>query len=226
MVSLNVATSLGCFLGINQTIYVNPVPTPNFNTTLLCPQQPVNFTDITTNPAAGTWQWDFGNPNDPNDQSTQPNPSYTYNTPGTYTVNLNITSTEGCVASTSQTFTIYPLFEADAGPNKEICFGQSTFLEGSDEFSWYTYNWTPTDSTQNAGTRTPTVTPSATTTYTALVTDPNGCSDTDQTTVTVNPLPQVNIVADTLACFGESTAINGIVSGNISKLSMDQQPRI
>lgn len=215
VVSLNVSTSLGCFLGINQTIYVNPVPTPNFNTTLLCPQQPVNFTDITTNPAAGTWQWDFGNPNDANDQSTQQNPSYTYNTPGTYTVNLNITSTEGCVASTSQTFTIYPLFEADAGPNKEICFGQSTLLEGSDEFSWYNYSWTPTDSTQNAGTRTPTVNPSATTTYTALVSDPNGCTDTDQTIVTVNPLPQVNIVADTLACLGESTTINGVVSSNI-----------
>lgn len=214
-VTLNVSTSLGCFLGMIQTVYVKPIPTPNFSTTTLCPQLPVVFADLTTNPTAATWQWDFGNPNDPNDQSTQQNPTYTYNAPGTYTVNLNLTSTEGCVASTSQTFTIYPLFEADAGIDKAICLGQSTTLEGSDEFSWYVYSWTPTDSTQNADTRTPTVNPAATTTYTALVSDPNGCTDTDQTTVTVNALPQVTIAADTLGCLGETTAINGIVGSNI-----------
>jgi PKD repeat protein len=51
----------------------------------------VNFTDLSTgNPT--TWSWDFG---DGVGTSTQQNPSYTYDTPGLYTVELAVTSACG-----------------------------------------------------------------------------------------------------------------------------------
>jgi hypothetical protein len=42
----------------------------------------------------------------------------------------------------------------------------------------------------------PVASPRTTTTYTVTVTHPNGCTDTDQVVVTVNPLPTVDAGAD------------------------------
>ena len=46
----------------------------------------VHFTDTSKGGPTG-WYWDFGD----NSSSTLRNPVYTYNTPGTYTVNLTVT---------------------------------------------------------------------------------------------------------------------------------------
>jgi PKD repeat protein len=50
----------------------------------------VNFTDLTAN-SPTSWSWDFGD----GGNSTSQNPSYQYNTPGTYTVTLTVTNVEG-----------------------------------------------------------------------------------------------------------------------------------
>lgn len=50
----------------------------------------IDFTDLST--GATSWYWDFGNTS----TSTQQNPSQTYQTTGSYTVTLIITSAGGC----------------------------------------------------------------------------------------------------------------------------------
>jgi len=55
----------------------------------------VNFTDQTTN-SPTSWSWDFGD----GGTSTQQNPSYTYNTAGTYTVTLIATNSCGSDTAT------------------------------------------------------------------------------------------------------------------------------
>lgn len=50
----------------------------------------IDFTDLST--GASSWYWDFGNTS----TSTQQNPSQTYQTTGSYTVTLIITSAGGC----------------------------------------------------------------------------------------------------------------------------------
>ena len=70
-----------------------------------------------------------------------------------------------------------------------------------------------------------TVTPEETTTYTCVVTNGYNCSSTAIKTVTVNPLPIVNITGDLNICVGESTtliasapgAVNYVWSGGISR---------
>ncbi|AAM07055.1 PKD domain-containing protein [Methanosarcina acetivorans] len=52
----------------------------------------VNFTDLSAN-SPTSWAWDFEN--DGIIDSTEQNPSYTYSTPGTYTVNLTATNAGG-----------------------------------------------------------------------------------------------------------------------------------
>ena len=47
----------------------------------------------------------------------------------------------------------------------------------------------------------------ATTTYTLTVTDANGCIDTDDVEVTVNPLPPADAGADVAVCTGSSTTL-------------------
>ncbi|AKB27731.1 Chitin binding protein [Methanosarcina siciliae T4/M] len=52
----------------------------------------VQFTDLSTN-SPTSWQWDFDN--DGTIDSTMQNPSYTYTTAGTYTVNLTVSNPAG-----------------------------------------------------------------------------------------------------------------------------------
>ena len=53
-----------------------------------------------------------------------------------------------------------------------------------------TFAWTPTASLDNASVETPVATPSATTTYTCVITDPpSGCTNSGSVTVTVNQYP-------------------------------------
>ncbi|MFI5129509.1 MAG: PKD domain-containing protein, partial [Chitinophagales bacterium] len=82
-----------CTDSITKPVIINSKPTVDFtvNDSTSC-QAPftVQFTDLS--PGANTWLWDFGDGN----TSTLQNPSHTYNTFGTYTVALTITTATGC----------------------------------------------------------------------------------------------------------------------------------
>ncbi len=67
--------------------------------------------------------------------------------------------------------------------------------------STVSFQWTPTANLSNATIINPVLTGISTNTYTLEVTDDvNGCSETDDITVTINPLPLFNIGNDTLVC--------------------------
>lgn len=70
-------------------ITVEPLPTAAFSS-VAGDSLNVRFTDLSS--GAATWYWDFGN----TFTSTQQNPSQTYQSSGTYTVTLIITSAGGC----------------------------------------------------------------------------------------------------------------------------------
>lgn len=92
----------------------------------------VNFSDLSTgNPTS--WSWDFG---DGSGTSTQQNPSYTYNSAGTYTVSLTATNAYGSDVETKidyitvsepshNTMHVHDIIvtRKNAGPN---CNGQAT----------------------------------------------------------------------------------------------------
>lgn len=76
-----------------------------------------------------------------------------------------------------------------------ICTGESTTLTASGSGP---YLWSTGETTQSI-----TVNPTATTTYTITETVSSACSTTDNITVTVNPLPVVNI-DDVTLCYGDN----------------------
>lgn len=215
-VELLVKTDLGCVRAISLPVTVYPTPIANFSTTLKCPGQPIDFSDISTGATISTWQWNFGDPasGTANNSSTIASPQHVYNTPGAYTATMIATSSNGCSDTIAIPFEIYNYFTADAGPNVETCAGVPAQLAASEEYDWFTYQWSPATGLSSSTISNPTATLQSTTTYTVTISDPNGCSDTDVTTVSVNPLPNVTISGDTVLCAGSSATLNAQYPSN------------
>jgi hypothetical protein len=110
---------------------------------------------------------------------------------GIYTV--TVTDSGGCTSSSQVTVTVNPLptasiVETDMSgdPNDgEICNGGQATLTASGGTS---YQWS-----NSVNTAINTVSPTTTTTYTVTVTDSNGCTDTEDFQIIVNPLPTVSL---------------------------------
>jgi gliding motility-associated-like protein len=111
-----------------------------------------------------------------------------------------------CTNTAEVTVTVNPIPEADAGEDQSICTGDVTQLEGS---GGVTYQWVPPVGLTDAFDPNTDASPNVTTTYTLIVQDNIGCSDTDEMTLTVNPLPAANAGPDQAVCIGESVILQG-----------------
>jgi hypothetical protein len=127
-----------------------------------------------------TYDW-TGPESHPNTQ----NP--TVSTTGTYT--LTVTDNNGCSDTDDVIVSQYSSPTADAGADSVIISGGSVVIGGTPTASGgtplYSYSWTPTTGLDNASFANPTASPTVNTTYTVTVTDSNGCTDSDDMTVTV-----------------------------------------
>ncbi|MDX1409371.1 MAG: hypothetical protein R3330_14590, partial [Saprospiraceae bacterium] len=80
-----------------------------------------------------------------------------------------------------------------------ICDGASVTLTAN---GGVTYSWNTSETTPSI-----VVSPSTTTTYTVVITNSFGCSDTEQVTVTVNPTPTVDAGPNQVICDTESATL-------------------
>ena len=115
--------------------------------------------------------------------STIANPqiSPTVTTPYTLTASLG-----NCSASSTFTVSLLPLVTVSAGPGANIILGQSFQLQGSGTAG--TYLWTPAAGLSSTNILNPVATPQITTTYTLTNTNPQGCSKSASTVITVTPI--------------------------------------
>ncbi|MBI4929152.1 MAG: T9SS type A sorting domain-containing protein [Bacteroidetes bacterium] len=129
--------------------------------------------------------------------------------------NCTVTDAGGCIVIQSVTINEPVVLAATASNGITICMGDSTMLNvnATGGTGAYTYVWTPVGSLNDNTLSNPMATPGVTTTYTVLVVDANGCSSSDNVTITVMPVPVAAISGSSTACLGDSSTL--IASGGI-----------
>ncbi|MCO4821104.1 MAG: T9SS type A sorting domain-containing protein, partial [Flavobacteriaceae bacterium] len=173
------------------TVVVDPLPATDAGLDI-----DINFGESTTLTASGgdSYLWSTGE----NAQSIIVSPVETT----TYAVTSFIND---CQNSDNVVVIVnYPVI-ASAGDDTVICEGQETILtaSGGDD-----YLWSNGETTASIA-----VSPNSTTTYFVTVSDENS-SDTDEVTVTVNPLPAVNAGSDVTIFNGESATLTASGEGS------------
>ncbi len=118
----------------------------------------------------------------------------------TYTVDVE--NEFGCLSSDQVLITVLESPIANAGDDAEICLGELYTLVGS---GGSTYNWEGLGEGQSQE-----IQPNHTDIYILTVTSSNDCSNTDEVTITVNPLPNVNAGDDVEICTGESATLHAV----------------
>jgi hypothetical protein len=176
----------GCVNTAQMTVIVNtlPVVTAGSNQSV-CPG-----TAVTLNGSGALfYSWNNGISNG---LPFTPSATTTYTVTGT--------ASNGCSNTAQVQVILNALPTVSAGSNQTICPGASVTLSGSGAAS---YSWNNSVSNGVA------FTPTATTTYTVTGTNANGCSNTAQTTVTINPILTVNAGPDVMSCTGETVVLSG-----------------
>lgn len=116
------------------------------------------------------------------------------------------TNSYGCTGDTiTIPVTINPLPAANAGPDVGVCIGQTVQLNAS---GGVIYSWSPPTGLSNISVSNPLAGPAVSTQYTVLVTDVNGCKNSDSVLVTVHPLPVITITPASSVCIGSSIQLN------------------
>ncbi len=159
------------------TINTLPTVTANVSDAEICAGDEVTFTGS----GATTYTWNNSVTN-----GTAIAPA----TGGTFTVTG--TDANGCENTDDVTLTINALPTVTANvTDATICPGQNVTFTGSGATT-YTWNNGVTNGTATA--------PTAAGTYTVTGTDANGCENTDDVAITLNPVPSVNLGTDITVC--------------------------
>ncbi|WP_027420230.1 T9SS C-terminal target domain-containing protein [Crocinitomix catalasitica] len=161
--------------------------------------------DVTLNGGgADTYVWDFG---------VLDGVAFAPVTTETYTVIG--TDINGCVNTNNILVDVVALPIIDAGIALAVCEGEPVTLNGTGAGVGGTYDWDGGIADGIA------FTPLATTVYTVTGTDENGCENSDNVTVTVNPLPVIDAGPNDAICIGESYTLVGTGFGISDVIAWD-----
>ena len=225
--TLHATTDMGCKDSITKpvTVYLNP--TANFNAPAVCNNAATQFTDASTsqNGTITGWDWDYTS-NGTFDSNTQ-NASTTYSTYGTYSVTLQVTSSLGCLSSTTHTIIV--------NPNPAVAFSVNNACAGS-IFTFANNStiaangnivqnlWSFGDGT-NSSQVTPQHSYATANTYNITLTETSnfGCVSSFSKPVTAYPKPIVSFITNPV-CQSQASTFNNtssIASGNIASYGWD-----
>lgn len=110
-----------------------------------------------------------------------------------------------CKDSTATTVTVLSKPSIAITPNSDLCEGKSIQLNAT---GGNKYSWSPSAGINNSSIPNPIASPSATTTYKAIVTNYSGCTDSAITTITIRSNPTVSISPSLTLCAGDTTQLS------------------
>lgn len=206
--------------GLNNPNIANPIASPTTNTTYTltvtalngCTDEAtatINIYNVTANAGAdvdlcegesaqlnatgGTiYSWSpstgLSNPNIANPVASPAN---------TTTYVVTVQNAAGCPDTDTLVVNVFPVPVVDAGPDETICLLENATLTASGA---NTYTWSPTNGLSAPNSATTSASPAATTTYTVTGANQFGCTDSDDVTVTVLPLPPVDAGPGAVIC--------------------------
>lgn len=222
------AATAFCTANIRIDSFIVIHPSPEVEFTLQpnqgCESLTVAFSDQSTISfdQLSTWNWDLGE----GTTSDQTNFSHTYDAPGEYLINLDVSSDFGCSTNHRDTVIVLDRPEVVASSDGELlCIGESSQLNAELlDGNLVTYSWTPTNDLTCTNCPSPIASPSVTTMYTIEVTNPNGCAHRDSVLVRVGafPVPEIQLTADTAICAGTSLPITAVPITNALNLRWDE----
>lgn len=127
---------------------------------------------------------------------------------------ISVSGINGCGMSQprSTSITVQPLPMLVTSGSSTICSGTSTTLNASGANS---YLWSPAEGLSNPNISNPTASPGVSTVYSVIGTI-NGCSDTSNVSVTVNPSPILTVGGSATICQGASTPLSASGSNTYS----------
>jgi len=186
----------GCTNSANASVTAFALPTVDAGTIFsVCPgdSQPLNAT------GAATYQWDV---DASLSQLNIPNPIATPTADTWYYVTG--TDGNGCQNIDSLEATLYTPPVVNAGLDDQVCSGDTTQLNATGAL---TYLWNASATLTDINIANPEAFPSSLTTYTVTGTDANGCTDSDDVTISTISLPGVDAGATDSHCIGDSTQL-------------------
>lgn len=188
----------GC--AVNGAVDVNSMNTPPIAAFTAdvesgCAPLTVNFTDNSTN-FPQTWTWYFGE-----STSSEQNPVYTFNEPGTYTITLIVSNLDGTDVETA-VIHVYanPTVIVPEQQQSIICEGSSSEITVWNDAN-ISYEWS------NGSTESTTVVTEAGV-YTLTITDEHGCTATASFEMAMAPVPEISLGADIDVCENSEAEIN------------------
>ncbi len=154
-------------------------------------------------------------------------PTFTPPSDGNFQFFLDIEDNNGCQNRDSVTLTVHPLPTVDPGNDGAFCEGDSLDIGGSPTGPpGSTYAWSPRAGLNDSTDSNPNAKPTSTTVYTVTVTDTNSCQETGSVTVTVNPLPTVDITGSTTICVVGCTDLTATGANTYTWSTIETTPTI
>ncbi|TNE53373.1 MAG: PKD domain-containing protein [Bacteroidetes bacterium] len=216
----NLLISFKNIAGYGNTLYIDNIeitgmgglPTANFgkNVSDLCEGESVTYNSVVTgNPTSYNWSFPGGTPS----SSTDPNPTVSYSTAGTYDVTLTVSNANGSDTESKTGFITVkssPTPTVSASGATSLCSGEELYLISSYASS----------NVWNTGSTNDSLLVTSSGSYSVTVTQ-NGCSGQSAVTdVTFFDLPSISegtiTATSTCASSDGSIQVNGTATGTIS----------
>lgn len=202
---LIVTTDKGCLDTARHQIVVHPLPEPTFtlsNPRCLGEELTFNNTSSIQSGNIQTHDWLIeGNTFNTEDVD------YTFNTAGTFPIQLIEVSALGCTDTLLRNITVNPLPTLNVIGNSPIC--PNTDVQLTATSSGNTFAWTPVNMLNNASVNNPIASLGTTpTTFYVDVTDANGCQKNDSIFVDLFALPPAEAGPDTSVCLNAANVVS------------------
>lgn len=218
--TLTVGSNRGCYTSVTNTLVIHPLPAIAFSPPSSCQGSAIQFTNTSSIPLGSivsyTWNFADGSPN-----STLNSPLHSYTQAIVYNVVLASTSNMGCIKTTTNSLSIYPLPQATVTPIFNSCINDAALINTnmsitSGSIASYVLNYgdggfSSFSSPITSSNTTHTHTYNAYNAYTLTlnVSSNNNCSITVSDSIRIYPKPFVNFTPNSV-CFGESITFNNL----------------